>query len=108
VLLVVDRSGWTRGRRGGGVVCAGVVLASVLVVAGDRPFLGQLRDFAPAPAARVTETRLPSGLLVRVPEHGQCWDAPLLCSPAPPATLRLRRPDDLGSGFVLDRSLAPP
>jgi hypothetical protein len=31
-----------------------------------------------------------------------CWDGPLTCTISPQAGLRLRRADDLRSGFVVD------
>jgi hypothetical protein len=43
-----------------------------------------------------------SGLMVYTPETGdQCWDAPLPCTPEFNASLMLRKPGDLGSGFVV-------
>jgi hypothetical protein len=48
-----------------------------------------------------------SGLRVWVPVTGdQCWDAPLPCSPYLNEHLRLRRPDDLSSGFTVSSSSA--
>ena len=43
-----------------------------------------------------------SGLLVYTPKEGdQCWDAPLPCTPCFNATLRLRIPGKLASGFTV-------
>jgi hypothetical protein len=42
-----------------------------------------------------------SGLTIYVPvETNQCWNAPLPCSPYFNDTLRLRRPNELRSGFI--------
>jgi hypothetical protein len=42
-----------------------------------------------------------SGLVLNVPMTGdQCWDAPLPCTPYPAPEIRLRIPDELGSGFI--------
>ncbi len=98
VLLVVGSTG-TRLRLALG---AGVLVAVCVVLVRERPLLRDLREFEPAPTARVAETRLESGLIVRVPEYGQCWDAALPCSPNPPPDLRLRRPGDLESGFMVE------
>jgi hypothetical protein len=52
------------------------------------------------------EVETDSGLVVHVPKDStedQCWDAPLPCAPSADRRLRLRRPGDLGSGFVIDR-----
>ncbi|MGH7657841.1 MAG: hypothetical protein ACREL6_06365, partial [Gemmatimonadales bacterium] len=44
-----------------------------------------------------------SGLILNTPARGMlCWDAPLPCTPHPAPNLRLRRPGDLGGGFVTD------
>ena len=44
-----------------------------------------------------------SGLVLHIPvASDQCWDAELPCTPYPNPKLRLRRPDDLSSGFVLE------
>jgi hypothetical protein len=60
----------------------------------------QIAPVAPVP---VVDLALPSGLSVLVPvESDQCWDNYPLCTPAPPAGLRLRSNDqgDFGSGFL--------
>jgi hypothetical protein len=47
--------------------------------------------------------RTSSGLVLQVPrETNQCWRAALLCTPHPAENLRLRKPDDLSSGFRVD------
>jgi hypothetical protein len=92
-------AGWRR------VVASAAILAVAgFVVARDRPLLRETRDFASPATPRLTETELPSGLVVHVPEYGQCWNAPLPCAPEPNPALRLRRPDDLGAGFMIDRT----
>ena len=92
-------AGWRR-------VVAGAAIVAVagFVVARDRPLLRENHGFASPPTPRLTATELPSGLVVQVPEYGQCWDAPPPCAPEPNAGLRLRRPDDLGAGFIIDRT----
>jgi hypothetical protein len=48
-------------------------------------------------------------LVLYVPQKGkQCWDSPLPSTPYPRPDLRLRRPGDLASGFVIDPSLTAP
>ncbi|MFC2169616.1 LIC_10190 family membrane protein [Acidobacteriota bacterium] len=43
-----------------------------------------------------------SGLKLYYPADGdQCWDAPLPCTPYPRPDLRLRRKDDMRSGFII-------
>jgi len=57
----------------------------------------------PLPVAALEERRTASGLVVWVPvDSDQCWDAPLPCTPSFNPRLRLRWPDELGSGFVVD------
>ena len=45
-----------------------------------------------------------SGLVLNVPvgRMGRSWNAPIPCTPNPAPNLRLRKPGDLGSGFVVD------
>jgi hypothetical protein len=45
--------------------------------------------------------RTRSGLELNTVKN-QCWDAPLPCTKTPAPNLRLRRPPDLSSGFVVD------
>jgi hypothetical protein len=91
--------GWRR-------VVAGAAIVAVagFVVARDRPLFRATRDFATPATPRLTATELPSGLVVQVPEYGQCWNAPPPCAPEPNPGLRLRRPGDLGAGFMIDRT----
>jgi hypothetical protein len=66
------------------------------------PLVARLRDFEPHARAIVTPVPLPSGLVVYDPGATmQCWDAPLPCTPFKNERLRLRHPDDLGSGFTV-------
>jgi hypothetical protein len=67
----------------------------------ERPIVTALRDFEPHVRPVLTSVRLPSGLVVHEPAHMQCWDAPLPCSPFHNDRLRLRRRDDLASGFTV-------
>ncbi len=54
-------------------------------------------DIRPVPLKQLTTE---SGLLVYKPMKGdQCWDSPLPCTPNFDKNLRLRKPDDLSSGF---------
>ena len=65
-----------------------------------RPSLS-VRAVLPLPQPRVVPEQTFSGLTIYVPvETNQCWDAPLPCSPYFSDTLRLRRPNELESGFV--------
>jgi hypothetical protein len=60
-----------------------------------------VRTFLPLPRPNVVPHQTDPGLTIYVPvETNQCWDAALPCSPYFDETLRLRRRDDLGSGFV--------
>ena len=60
-----------------------------------------VRAVPPLPEPRVVPHQTFSGLTIYVPvETNQCWDTPLPCSPYFSDTLRLRRPNELGSGFV--------
>ena len=60
-----------------------------------------VRAVSPLVQPRVVPQRTFSGLTIYVPvETNQCWDAPLPCSPYFSDTLRLRRANELGSGFV--------
>lgn len=55
----------------------------------------------PLPQPPVVQRQTSSGLTIYVPlETNQCWDAPLPCSPYFSDTLRLRRPNELRSGFA--------
>jgi hypothetical protein len=106
VLLVIDGPA---GRVGS--LCRVLVAVVVLVASGQalsrQPLsVWSFREFQPLPAAVLTQTRLESGLVVGVPQYGQCWNAPLPCTPSPNPALRLRRDGDLGSGFVLDHAIA--
>ncbi|MBL7106981.1 MAG: hypothetical protein ISS77_05190 [Phycisphaerae bacterium] len=50
-----------------------------------------------------------SGLNLYVPAEGiGCWDMQLPCTPYPRKNLRLRRKEDLQSGFILDGAIEPP
>jgi len=52
---------------------------------------------------RLTHFVTDSGVLLFVPkESSSCWESPLPCTGAPDRKLRLRRDDDLGSGFAAD------
>jgi hypothetical protein len=89
----------------------GLGLAAALVVVALGPLNWQPLWFAPGPDggfypmphALVKEYVTRSGLVLQVPVKGNdCWLTPLPCTPRPQTGLRLRREEDLGSGFVLD------
>ena len=62
---------------------------------------GPDHGFYPIPVADLKTFTTNSGLVLYAPRRGnQCWDAPLPCTPYPSATIRLRRADDMTSGFV--------
>ena len=97
------------GRRGAAAVLVLGFGASLAVLAGAarrgalvlRP--DPVHGFHPTPPASVVPFTTRSGLVLWVPqEAGNCWYAPLPCTPEPRADLRLRRPGELGSGFVRD------
>ena len=95
----VLEAGHTRARRLIAVVVVG--LAAGFLYA-NRPVINDLRDFEPHVRGVVTSVQLPSGLVINDPGTTmQCWDAPLPCTPFRNEQLRLRRPDDLGSGFTV-------
>jgi hypothetical protein len=71
-----------------------------------RPSLS-VRTVPSLPQPRVVPEQTNSGLTIYVPvETNQCWDAPLPCSPYFSDTLRLRRSNELGSGFVSNGPVA--
>jgi hypothetical protein len=46
-----------------------------------------------------------SGLMIYTPDNGElCWDSPLPCTPDFNANLRLRVPENLGSGFTVEKA----
>jgi hypothetical protein len=61
---------------------------------------GPDNGFWPLPRVEVEEFVTDSGLVLYVPKGGESWDSPLPCTPGPRKCIRLRRPGDLGSGFV--------
>jgi hypothetical protein len=105
MLLVSVR--WWRPRHSVAVAAVALVVAGLVSVADGikqwklyvRP--GSDNGFHPLPRVEIEEFVTDSGLVLYVPEGGQSWDSPLPCTPGRPRGLRLRRPGDLGSGFVL-------
>ena len=87
----------------------------VLVMAGaalplfrSESLLRALSDFEPVSPTPVELRELPSGLSVYVPLVADfCGGGPLPCTPEPRPRLRLRRPGDLGGGFVIDDDPQP-
>jgi hypothetical protein len=97
--VAVLADGHVRARRTAAVAALGL---TVVLLQGAVPLVSTLQDFEPHASAVVTAERLPSGLVVYDPGIGlQCWDATLPCTPFPDDRLRLRAPDDLGSGFTV-------
>jgi hypothetical protein len=59
----------------------------------------------PRPASALTTFTTTSGIVLNVPtgeRYARCWDAPLPCTNTPAPNLRLRDPQRLDRGFVLD------
>jgi hypothetical protein len=66
-----------------------------------------VRTVSPLPQPPVAPHTTLAGLTVFVPvERNQCWDAPLPCSPYFSESLRLRRTNELKSGFVWNGPVA--
>jgi hypothetical protein len=64
--------------------------------------------FHPFPKAELLPRTTRWGLTVYLPKHPpETWAAPLLATHSFDRNLRLRRPGDLGSGFVSDPAKAP-
>jgi hypothetical protein len=64
-----------------------------------------VRELPALPKADLDVRHTPSGLAVYLPaEGGNCWDAPLPCTPYFDETLRLRRAPSLRSGFASELS----
>ncbi len=56
---------------------------------------------SPVPVAKLTTFITHSGLTLFVPGGPkQCWDSPLPCTPYPLENMRLRRPNEIRSGFL--------
>jgi hypothetical protein len=75
------------------------------------PFLppGSDHGFHPKPVETFKLIRTRHGSAIYVPEHDDhplTWDGPIPCTAWPPLDMnvRLRKPDDLSSGFVTDPS----
>jgi hypothetical protein len=95
--VILDAPRWGRA-----LVCVAVLLYALLPFAeGQTPWL-ELQQLAPLPRSTVREVHMPAGLVVRVPERQTCWNTPPPCTPELDPGLRLRRPDDLGSGFKIE------
>jgi hypothetical protein len=89
-------------RRAIAATAAGLLFVYILtgVRARDLRFPWEGAVLSGAPALRPFVTR--SGLRVWVPiRDGRCLDAPWPCTPEPWPDLALRRPPDLGAGFVI-------
>jgi hypothetical protein len=68
-------------------------LSLTRIGAASAPWTPSLREFVTT-----------SGLVLSVPVNtgGRCGDAPLLCTPNPAPNLRMRDPQDIAQGFVVD------
>jgi hypothetical protein len=86
-----------------------IVAAATQALFRREPLLLPLTDFQPVGETEVAARELPSGLSIYVPVIADfCGNGPLPCTPEPHPGLRLRRPGDLGSGFVVDVDLEDP
>jgi len=62
---------------------------------------GSDHGFHPIPQIELKTFVTDAGLKIYTPAYGdRCWDAPLPCAPHPYSDLRLRRPEELSSGFI--------
>jgi hypothetical protein len=88
-------------RAGAAVACglAAVLLATSFAWIPAGPDGG----FHPPPIMPLRPFMTRSGLTLHVPPRDKCWDGPLTCTTSPQAGLRLRRGNDLRSGFVVDQ-----
>jgi hypothetical protein len=86
----------------GSAMAAAAIAAASVPALRTEPWPAGITDFQTAPAGRVRELTLASGLVVRIPEHQQCWYAALPCTPEPHPGLKLREPGNLGAGFRID------
>lgn len=97
VLAAVAVGSGTRGWPWKAAVGGGVLLALLPL---RHASLTRARE--PMPVATVENHKTDSGLIVRVPRGDpRCWDAAIPCAPKFQPELRLRRPHDLASGFVV-------
>ncbi len=107
--LTLDRFGVGHRRLVAGVTAAtiAVMLAGEATRSGILP-AGSDRGFHPTPIAALREYVTTSGLVIYYPagDRRACWDAPLPTTPNPRKGLRLRRPGDLGGGFLLEQFTA--
>jgi hypothetical protein len=64
--------------------------------------------FQPVPTARLEVFVTESGLRLLVPrDDNRCVNAPLPCTPHPASNLRVRKDENLGSGFITDGQWQP-
>lgn len=122
-LLVAQVLGaWGGGRAAGAPVLVAGLLVGVLPIVrearaallrGPDPIAQVVRalfvapgpdhGFHPTPPPELETFVTGSGLRLYVPkDDNRCMDAPLPCTPHPAPNLRLRRPGELGAGFVTD------
>jgi hypothetical protein len=108
VMLAIG--GWLQAPHGRRLAAATTLALTVLPFVNGTPVLLPLTNFEANGAPVWYTIRLASGLELQTLRQGyySCWDAPLPCTPYPHLGLRLRRPPDLGSGFVADPSILGP
>lgn len=109
IVLALGTAAFGRGRWRRLIAAAGIVAGSAAMLLCNLPLVLPLHDFEPRPGSPVHLVHLSTGLDVHVPVSSQaCWYAPLPCTPEPNPALRLRRPGELTSGFMIDPSAASP
>ncbi len=107
--MALEAAGLLKARRHRIAVAVVLLAVGVVNVTPSKVFYGPGTDggLHPALTEEMTTYVTNSGLVLYVPKTGrQCWDSPLPCTPCPRPDLRLRRAGELGSGFVIDPSLA--
>jgi hypothetical protein len=103
-LAAADGRRWTPGLMMRGVILIAICATRPTSLWNDsyRPLLS-LRQFDPLPPPRVKQCVLPTGLVIFIPTFdSMVCDAQLPCSLVQNPVLKLRRPGDLGSGFISD------
>jgi hypothetical protein len=90
-----------------GVLCVVFIMTNLGLISSvvkyrDRIKVVSSSGWHPIKTIALVQKETSSGLVVFVPEQGdQCWDAPLPCTPYFNASLRLRIPGKLASGFAV-------
>jgi len=110
-VLALSAGGFLASRRRRTVIACMLVALGLVNLEPSEVFHGPGADggLHPVKTAELTTYVTNGGLALYVPKTGtKCWDSPLPSTPYPRPDLRLRRPGDLASGFVIDPSLAAP